>query len=146
MIFLTSVPIANPIEVQVPIVVADNFADLFTILMDLSPHEVLLAERVRIILIEARNVVSFIFECHFSYYLVTHRSNEDATQVVIALVPANFRAIIEFSLLVSMALDGARLEAKVDLILEPPSQFIITIGPNCDEVTPGWMVARLFKK
>ena len=120
MIFLTSVPIANPIEVQVPIVVADNFADLFTILMDLSPREVLLAERVRIILIEARNVVSFVLECHFSYNLMAHRSNEDATQVVVALIPANLRAITEHSLLVPMALDGARLEAKIDLILEPP--------------------------
>ena len=114
--------------------------------MDLSPREVLLAERVRTILIEGRNIVSFVFECHFSYYLMTHRSNEDATQVVIALIPANLRAIIEFSLLVSMALDSARLEAKVDLILEPPSQFKISIGPNCDEVTPRWMMARLFKK
>ena len=120
MIFLTNVPIANPIEVQVPIVVADNFADFLIILMDLSPYEVLLTERVRMILVEAGNIVSFVLECHFSYNLMAHRSNEDATQVVVALIPANLRAITEHSLLVPMALDGARLEAEIDLILEPP--------------------------
>ena len=77
MIFLTSVPIANSIEVQVPIVVANNFADFLTILVDLSPHEVLLTERVRVILVEGGNVVSFVLECHFSSNLMAHRSNED---------------------------------------------------------------------
>ena len=125
MFFLTNVPVANRIEVQVPIVVSDDFADLLTVLMDLTPSEVLLAESVSMILVEGCDIVRLVLEGHFSYQLMTHRTNEDAIKVVIVLIPANLSAISEFDLLVSVALDSAILQTKVDLILEPSGHFIV---------------------
>ena len=77
--------------------------------MDLTPAPILLAEIVGMILDEGFNIICFVYECHLSYHLMAHRSNEDAMEVIVGLIPANFCAISEFDLLVSMTLDCARL-------------------------------------
>ena len=85
--------------------------------MDLTPTEVLLAERVGMVLVEGLDIVGLVGKCHFPCQLMAHRSNEDAIEAVIVRIKANLGAIFEFDQFVPMALDSARFYTEVDLIL-----------------------------
>ena len=47
--------------------------------MDFTPREILLAKRIRVILVEACEVISFVGEDDFAGKLVAYYSNETAS-------------------------------------------------------------------
>ena len=114
--------------------------------MQLTPAKVLLAEHVRVILVEARDIIRFVGEGHLALHLVAHCPQKDPMQVVIVMIPSDKCPVLELDLFVTEAINVACLEAKIDLILEPTSVCKIFIRSDSNEVTSGWVMARLLEK
>lgn len=55
--------------------------------MDFTPREILLAKRIRVILVEACEVISFVSEDDLASKLMAHSSKENAMEVVVILIP-----------------------------------------------------------
>lgn len=70
-------------------------------MLDLTPDEVLLLERVGPKLVVGSQVVGLVCECDRALKLMVHGANEDATDSVIVLVPLDHAAIFELHLLVA---------------------------------------------
>jgi len=113
--------------------------------VNFTPGEVLFAEIVRSIFIESCHTVSLVNESNFSSQLVIHGAKEDATQVIVVLVPSHFSAILKFNLLEAKAVDSAGLQAKENFKFEISVHLIFIVSTIYKEMTPGWMMTRLFE-
>jgi len=77
-VFLTGVPVAFIVEVQVAHIVARNFGNFLTIFVNFAPHVVLLAESVSIMIVVADQAIYFVREGDFASELVKHGAEEHA--------------------------------------------------------------------
>lgn len=144
-LFLSHVPVPNFVEVQIANVVTLDFAYFLASLVDLTPAEILLTEIVRSELDKPSHPVCLVCVGHRTRELMIHGAYENTIEVVVVLIPADFSAVSEPTLLKTEAVDVTRLETSENLILQEAVHLPRVVRSIRNEVTPRWMMSGLFQ-
>ena len=78
MVCLAYIPVAYIIEVHKAHVVARDFADFLSVLVNFTPAKVLLFECVGAVVVVANESIGFVRKGHASFHLVQRSANEHA--------------------------------------------------------------------
>lgn len=126
-VFLAIVPVTHFVEIEETDIVSSDFADLFTMLVDLTPNVVLLLEHVSTVLNYSGYIVLLVMEGLLGDYLVAKCTHEETINLVFWLVQSNAATIFECDIALSNIFNLGGLNSCSNHPLHGPIQGVILV-------------------